>query len=81
MMLISWMALPPNPRIVTVYMPVGAKNASKVSMLAPVAGFGPKVAKTPGGGFSTNKKTELLKPPSGVILMVVVAVEPCAKVR
>ena len=52
----------------------------KVSVLAPVAGFGLNIAKTPGGGFSANKKTGLLKPPSGVILTVVVAVPPCLTV-
>lgn len=53
----------------------------KVSVLVLIAGFGLKMAKTPGGGFSTYKKTMLLKPPSGVILIVVVPTEPCATVR
>src|SRR5690349_21413489 len=72
------MVVPPNPRIVTGYVPVGViENVMRVSVLVPVAGFGLNIAKTPGGGFSTNKKTGLLKPPSGVILIVVVAVAPC----
>lgn len=47
----------------------------------PVAGFGLKDVKTPGGGFNANKKTVLLNPPSGVILIVVAAAAPCATVR
>ena len=75
------MVVPPKPRMVTGYVPVGViENVMKVSVLEPVAGFWLNVAKTPGGGFSTNKKTELLNPPSGVILIVVVAVPPCATV-
>ena len=63
-------------------MPVGViENVMKVSVLVPVAGLGLKVAKTPGGGFNTNKKTGLLNPPSGVILIVLVAVAPCATVK
>lgn len=82
MTLISCIVEPPNPRIVTGYVPVGViENDMKVSVLVPVAGFGLKVANTPGGGFSTNKKTELLKPPSGVILIVVAAVDPGLTLR
>jgi hypothetical protein len=73
---------PANPRMVTEYLPAGAtENVLKVSVLAPVAGFGLKDVKTPGGGFNTNKKTVLLNPPSGVILMVLAAAEPCRTVR
>ena len=53
----------------------------KVSVLVPVAGFALNIAKTPGGGFNTNRNTELLNPPSGVILIVVVAVVPCLTVK
>lgn len=63
-------------------MPVGViENVMKVSVLAPVAGFGLKKAKTPGGGFSTNRNTGLLNPPSGVILIVAIAVAPSGTVR
>jgi hypothetical protein len=62
--------------------PVGViENALNVRVLAPVVGFGLKVANTPGGGLSTNKKTGLLKPPTGVILIRSVPVEPCANVK
>lgn len=82
MTLISCMVVPPKPSIVTGYVPVGViENVMKVSVLVPVAGFGLNMANTPGGGFSTNKKTELLNPPSGVILIVVVAVPPCSTVK
>src|SRR5438874_577678 len=80
-MLISWMALPPNPRIVTVYVPVGAKNASKVSMLEPVAGLGLKEAVTPLGKLELEKVTLLLKPLDGVMVIVLLPLEPCAIVR
>src|SRR5438874_1946419 len=53
----------------------------KVSVLVPVAGFALNIANTPGGGFNTNRNTELLNPPSGVILIVVVAVVPCLTVK
>src|SRR5437763_16269105 len=53
----------------------------KVSVLVPVAGFALSIAKTPGGGFNTNRNTELLNPPSGVMLIVVVAVVPCLTVK
>ena len=66
----------------TGYVPVGViENVMKVSVLVPVAGFGLNIAITPGGGFSTNKKTGLLNPPSGVILIVVVVVAPSSTVR
>lgn len=79
MTLISCIVLPPNPRMVTEYVPAGAiENVLKVSVLLPEAGFGLMVVKTPGGGFKTNRKTALLKPPSGVIVIVLVAAEPCA---
>ena len=75
------MVVPPKPRIVTGYVPVGViENVMKVSVLVPVAGFGLNIAKTPGGGFSTNRKTGLLKPPSGVILIVLMAIPPCTTV-
>ena len=65
--------------MVTEYVPAGAiENVLKVSVLLPEAGFGLMVVKTPGGGFKTNRKTALLKPPSGVIVIVLVAAEPCA---
>ena len=74
--------VPPNPSSVTEYVPVGViENVLKVNVLVPVAGFGPNMAKTPGGGFSTYKKTKLLKPPCGVIVIVVAAAEPWATVR
>src|SRR5437763_13895787 len=77
--LISCIVLPPNPRMVTEYVPAGAiENVLKVSVLLPEAGFGLMVVKTPGGGFKTNRKNALLKPPSGVIVIVLVAAEPCA---
>lgn len=80
--MISCMVVPPKPRMVTGYVPVGViENVMKVSVLVPVAGFELNIAKTPGGGFSTNRKTELLNPPSGVIVILVVAVAPCATVR
>lgn len=82
MTLISCMVPPPNPRMVTEYLPAGdTANVLKVSVLVPVAGFRLKDVKTPGGGFNTNKRTVLLNPPSGVILMVLVAAEPCRTVR
>jgi hypothetical protein len=80
--LISCMMPPPNPRMVTEYLPAGVtEKVLKVSVLVPVAGFGLKDVKTPGGGFNTNRKTVLLNPSSGVILIVVAAAEPSATVR
>ena len=80
--MISCIVPPPKPRIVTGYVPVGViENVMKVSELALVAGFWLNIAKTPGGGFSAKRKTELLNPPSRVILIVVAAVEPCPTVK
>lgn len=63
-------------------MPVGViENVMKVSVLVPPAGLGLKVAKTPGGGFNTNKNTGVLNPPSGVTLIVLVAVAPSCTMR
>src|SRR5438067_12400935 len=77
--LISCSVLPPNPRMVTEYVPAGAiENVLKGSVLLPEGGFGLMVVKTPGGGCKTNRKTALLKPASGVVAMVLVAAEACA---
>jgi len=80
--LISCMVLPPNPSSVTEYVPCGViEKVLNVNILCRFAGLALKPAKTPGGGFSTNKNTGLLKPPCGVIVIVVAVIEPCPTVR
>lgn len=71
--------LPDTPVTVTVDVPsVAVALAVKVSVLLVVAGFGLNAAVTPLGKPEALKVTLPLKPFCGVMVMVLVAVPPCA---
>jgi hypothetical protein len=71
---------PPDvPVTVTVAFPgVAVLLAASVSVLAVIAGFGLKAAVTPLGRPDADKLTPLLKPPCGVMVIVLVAFVACA---
>lgn len=69
--------VPDVPVTVTVAGPVVAVLlAEMVSVLLPVAGFGPKAAVTPFGSADVLKLTLPLNPFCGVMLMVLVPLAP-----
>lgn len=70
--------VPDMPVTVTVTAPVVAVAvAVRVSVLEAVAGFGLKEGVTPLGRPEADKVTLLLKPFSGVTVMVLVPLPPC----
>jgi hypothetical protein len=81
----SWIAMeevmpPPVPIMVTVaFVPTGTELATlKVTMpLAPVTVDGFRVAVTPAGNPLTLNVTGLVKPPAGLIAMVLATLVPC----
>jgi hypothetical protein len=79
---VVWVRLPEVPVMVTVDVPVAAVLlAVSVNMLVPVALEGLKDAVTPLGNPEADKLTLPLKPFSGLTVMLLLPVEPCATVR
>src|SRR5205085_10569470 len=81
-MVVVLVRLPVLP--VTVMLPVpivGELLAEIVTVLDPVAGLGLKEAVTPLGKLELEKVTLLLKPLDGVMVIVLLPLEPCAIVR
>jgi hypothetical protein len=73
--------LPETPLIVTVYIPVVAvEDAVKVTILEVVAGLVANAAVTPAGRPVAERVTDPVKPPVSVMLMVLLALAPCATV-
>jgi len=74
--------LPEVPVIVTVTVPVAAVAlAVKVKVLVEVVGFGLKAAVTPLGSPDAERVTLPLKPPTGVMVIVIVPLLPWVMVR
>jgi len=72
------LTLPETPLMVTVTVPVVAVAlAVKVSVLVVVAGFGLNPAVTPVGKPAADRVTLPLKPPCGVMVIVLVPLDPC----
>jgi hypothetical protein len=75
---VLFVKLPDVPVIVTVTVPVAAVAlAVKVSVLVVVAGFGLNPAVTPVGKPAADRVTLPLKPPCGVMVIVLVPLDPC----
>lgn len=76
------MRLPEVPVIVTVAVPpVAVAEAVKVNVLVEVPGFGLKLAVTPLGRPEAEKVTLPLKPFAGVMVMVLVPLVPCTRLK
>src|ERR1700694_3377951 len=68
--------------MVTVAVPVAAVElAVNVTTLPEVAGLVPKPAVTPAGKPEVDKLTLPVKPPEGVMVMVLLPLLPCVTVR
>jgi hypothetical protein len=77
LMVVLPVVLPDTPEMVTVTVPVAAVEvADKVSVLVLVAGFGLNDAVTPLGSPEAERVTLPLKPPSSVIVIVLVPLLP-----
>jgi hypothetical protein len=74
--------LPELPVTVTVAVPpVAVAEAVKVNVLVDVPGFGLKLAVTPLGRPDAEKVTLPLKPFAGVIVIVLVPLVPCTRLK
>jgi hypothetical protein len=81
-MVVGFVKLPDVPEMVTVAGPVVAvESAVNVTMLVLVAGFVPNATVTPLGKPDADKVTPPLNPFSGVTVIVLVPLAPCAKLR
>jgi hypothetical protein len=79
---VEWVRLPEVPVMVKpTVMLAAVLLAVSVRALVPVALVGLKAAVTPLGKPGMDKLTLLLKPPDGVIVIVLEALEPCVTVR
>ena len=82
LMVVVRVKLPDVPVTVTMVVPVAAElPAEIVNILDPVAELGLKEAVKPLGKLELVKETLLLKPLTGVMLIVLLPLEPCAIVR